>query len=223
MAIIHCTLKFHRFKMVELNPFANGVNNGVYGNPTVFLNPPITQNDFTVLQDAYAVALADYNTYGKTKRSSYTASRKSLIAALDVMASYVTECAQGDASMIILAGYTPSGSSQQRNAPVERVDHFILKRGETGIITVEIPPILNRGSIHYFCICSEGKELAPDFYDNGVLKTGSTDHAIYYNFTKPRIKTFRGLTPIIEYYFYVFVANATSVSPLSDARKMMAV
>jgi hypothetical protein len=125
--------------------------------------------------------------------------------------------------MIILGGYSPSGSSQQRNASVEKVTHFILKREETGIITVEIPPILNRGSIHYFCICSEGKELTPDFYDNGILKIGSTDHAIYYNFNKPRIKTFRGLTPVVNYYFYVFIANATSVSPLSDAKKMMAV
>lgn len=223
MIPIHCTLKFHRSKMSELSTFAKGVAHGIYENPTVFVNPPITPPDFAALNDAFSEALASYKTFGKTKKTIYANSKNDLMVALDTLAHYVTDCAQGDASIIVLAGFTPSISNQQRNDAVTKVDHFILKREEPGIIIVEIPPITDRGSIHYFCICSEGRELAPDFFMEGTLKMASLDHVVYFSFSKPRFKTFTGLTPTVYYYFYVFVANATSVSPLSEARKMMVV
>jgi len=224
MATLFCTKKFHRYTMDGLIGFINRVENGIYSNPTVFINTPLTDADFKAIKTTYTAAWVAYDLYGKTKKTHYTTSKKEILAMLDLLANYVTELANDDASIILLAGFEPSKSTQLKNSPLQKIPAFTIKRPSTpGELLIEIPKISDSRNIHYYCICSEEKELNPKSFANGTLQMGSIDHTVYYNFNKFRKKLFKGLKIKTWHYIYVFAANATSVSPLSDPIKIMVV
>ena len=221
--MIHCTLGYHYFGTSGLDTFANGVANGIYSNPVPFATPPVLQADFVATMQDFNTAAADYATYGATKKTTFLNTKKKLIDTLDLTADYVDSVAMGDESIIILAGYTPSSSATQSNIPLMKIDFFSLKRTtNNGEIVVEVPAISGHGTVNYFCICSEGAPLGNPTIVNGQITFDNTGVKVILDYNKPRKKLFSGLTAGVTYYFYVFASNTVSVSPLSDAKSIMA-
>lgn len=54
-----CKVAFHVYGKILLDSFANGVSNGIYSNPLVFIAPPISEADFNAIIADYNAALAD--------------------------------------------------------------------------------------------------------------------------------------------------------------------
>ena len=222
MATLFCTKKFHRYTIDKLNFFINRVENGIYTNSTVFINTPLTKIDFLTIKNAYIAAWAAYDLYGKTKKTQYATNKKELMIMLDLLADYVTDLAKNDISIIVLSGFEPSKSTQLKNPSLQKILFFSAKIPNTsGELLVEVPKLSDSRNIHYYCICSEEKELSPKSFIDGTLQMRSIDHMVYINFNKMRKKHFKGLQSATWYYVYVFASNATSVSPLSDPIKIM--
>jgi hypothetical protein len=223
MSLQHCTFGYHQSGTSALDTFASQVSNGIYTNTATFSNPTVAQAQFEIAQQAFSTAAADYATYGTTKKTTFTNARKKLIDVLDLMADFVDAIANGDESLIILSGFVPSASAAQSNTPLVKIQVFTAKRTTTdGEIAVEIPAISNHGAINYFCICSENAALVNPTVVDGQLILDSTTTKVRYDYSKSRRKSFRFLTPGVTYYFYVFACNTVSVSPISDAKSLMA-
>ena len=220
MKKIYSILNFHRFSTTKLDSFANNVLNGIYKNQNVFENPVVDQGTFQKAITIYTEAAADYQTFGITKKTAFATARKNLIDILDQLADYTDKVATGDTSKIVLAGFDSSADIRKSNVTLDKIKNFDLKRTDTeGEIIVVIPPILNHGVVNYFAICSENESRFS--FENDQLKI--TDQTLKLDFTKKRKKSFKGLTPGTIYYFYVFASNTVSVSPISDAKSIMAV
>jgi hypothetical protein len=219
----HCTLEYHHFGTTKLDTFASGVANGIYTNPTSFPAPIIAQPAFGGLRTAFSTAAAEYATYGATKKTALINAQKALIDGLDLQADYVNTVANGDESLIILAGFVPSITVPQSNIPVEVINSFSVKRtNNIGEIIVEIPAITGHGSINYICVCVEANPLTTPLITNGQLKTEAADGLVRIDVNKSRKKIFTGLTPGVIYYFYVTASNTAGVGPLSALRSLMA-
>jgi hypothetical protein len=220
----HCTSEYHRYDNIRIDTFTTGVGIGIFSNPSVFTSPPLTQAEYTARQQEYGQAAADYNIFGATKKTDYLQKKKLLIASTDLLKDYVDTVADGNESLIILAGFVPSVSTAQKNTPLEKIVFFTTKHtAVSGEIVVEIPAVINRGDVSYLAVCSEGHPLNNPVMTGGQLKFDATDVTVRSDANKPRKKTFRGLTPGVVYYFYVYASNTVSVAPLSDARPFMAI
>ncbi len=219
----YCKLSFHRFGASQLDSFSNRVKNGIYTNATTFATPVIVAADFTTVLTAFLTAAADYEQYGITKKTAYLTARLDLMEALDQLATYVNTVANGDVSIIALAGYEPSREMSQRSQPLPKIESFTAKRSDnSGQIVVNIPALVNYGVVNYGCLCSEGEPLSNFLMVNGQIKITPTDPLVYQDLNKTRRKVFSGLTPGTIYYFYVFAVNTVSVSPVSDVKQVMA-
>jgi len=224
MALSHCKLDYHKVSVATLENKATQVASGIYDNATTFSSPPITKDEFTHLQTDFDNAAADYVTYGAVKKTAFTNCQKKLTSTMDLLASYVDGIANGDESIIILSGFTPTSSMPQSNIPLNRVDTFMLKRTTTpGEILVEIPTIKGHGTISYFCICSEGAPIDAPLIVDQQLTLENITNKVRYDFSKSRKKVFKALTPGTIYYFYSFGCNTVSVAPISEVRSIMAV
>jgi hypothetical protein len=131
--------------------------------------------------------------------------------------------ADGDESLIILSGYTPSATIPKGNIPLTRIEMFVVKRtANEGEIAVEIPTINHHGTINYYCICSEGIPLVNPTLVDSQLVLDNVTNKIRYDYSKSRKKLFKGLTIATTYYFYVFASNTVSVAPISEVKSIMA-
>jgi hypothetical protein len=223
MPIQHCTSGYHQYGTSALDTFASHVSNGIYSNTIQFVSPTVDNASFSVVQQRFSVAAADYATYGATKKTIFNNAKKTLIDALDLLADYVDSVALGDESLIILSGFVPSASIAQSSIPLTKIDSFSVKRtANDSELAVEIPAINNHGTINYFCICSEGAPIANPIIIDGQLILENVTNKIRYDYSKARRKLFKTLTPGVTYYFYVFACNTVSVSPISDVKSIMA-
>ncbi|MGL2966282.1 fibronectin type III domain-containing protein [Flavobacterium sp. XGLA_31] len=218
-----CRLEFHNFGTSKLDTFSSEVKNGIYNNAAVFENPTVTEADFTQALTDFNTAAADYAQFGITKKTAFETKRQKLMQFLDSLANYVDSIAQGDISVIALAGFTPSSISSEQAPVLDKIQYFLLKRTEVaGEIIVDIQAIPKKGTIAYGCICVEGAPLSNPVFVNGQLKLSADDPAVLQDANKTRRKMFSGLTPGVVYYFYVYATNSASVSPLSDAKSILA-
>ena len=223
MSTIHCTLGYHRYGTSQLDTFSAEVGNGIYTNPTVFINPPFAPAEYDKVRAIFEAAAADYAKYGAVKKTAFVAARKKLIDVLDVQADYVDGIANGDASIIQLAGFIPSSSTPQSSSPLEKINSFIAKRTDnSGEVYVEIPSIKGYGTINYGCIVSEGAPLSAITINDGQITLTDNTATVRIDFNKSRKKLFKSLTIGTTYYFYVYATNAVSVSPISDSKTVMA-
>jgi len=82
--------------------------------------------------------------------------------------------------------------------------------------------VINFGVVNYGCICVQGKPLEDVSFINGQLVLPEGTATVRHDVNKSRRKVFSGLHITETYFFYVYVINSASVSPLSDVRKLMA-
>lgn len=218
-----CKRDYHKFSDPALETRVNQVSNGIYTNPLIFSSPPISQAEYTNIQEGYITAVSEYNTYGIVKKTALTNSRGKMISTVDLIASYVDDRAQGDESIIILAGFEPTSTTMHSSQPLSVIENFTLTRTNPLEVTVLIPPITGHGSISYFCICSEGAPIENLSIANGQIVLDNVTTKIRFDYTKSKKKVFQGLSSTVTYYFYVFATNAVSVSPISMVKSIVAV
>ena len=223
MSIQHCTLGYHQLGSEGLELKATQVGSSIYGNPIPFVNPIVPEATYySGLQD-YNMARVEYAALGITKKTAYTNARKKMIDTMDLLADYVDGIANGDESIIVLSGFTPSAAVAQSNLPLEKISNFTVRRtANDGELMVEIPAITNHGSINYLCVCSQGVPLSGLAIVDGRLNLEQVNHPVSIDFNKSRKKLFKSLTAGVNYSFYVFASNTVSVSPISDVKTVMA-
>jgi hypothetical protein len=216
-------LRFYRLKKDDLTGLLNEVKNGIYSNAPVFASPPVTETTFVQMQDDFITARSNFETYGITKKTSYTTAKKEVFDKLTQLARYVDTVAQGDVSVIALSGFTPSVTVIKKNEPIEKIRHFDINRNNVaGELLIDIPPITDKGSVHYSCICIKGPDFPEIAVKNGQLEINSHGVPFLIDNTKSRKKKFTQLTPGSQYHFYVYATNTVGVSPISDVKSVWA-
>ena len=214
-----CKLNFHYFGKTELDSFANGIDNGIFSNDTVFVTPPLTSSELVHIITDYSTALADYKAYGKIKKTAYLKAKEKLMNALDTLANYVNTIANGDPSIILLAGFVPTADTIQKSPDLSKIEVILVTPSKVnGQVFIETPAITDKGVTGYVLILVSGEPLHMDNFTNGVLNMDSSiEQKILIDFTKTRRKVVNNLDSSILYYGYMFAINPTSVSPLSTA------
>ncbi|WNM20191.1 hypothetical protein [Flavobacterium capsici] len=223
MRIRFCRLNFRQFTATALDTFCELILGGLYQNAATFPAPPHSQVEFVAAKSNFINAFVEYTKYGPSKLTEFMTTYNALIAMLNSLAIYVDSVALGDASKIVLSGFDPSKETPQPVAPLVQATSFTLKRTEnTGEIVVNITPVSNFGVVHYGCVCVEGTDIVDLSIINGQLFFQGGTPPLRYDLNKSRRKVFSNLKIGVVYYFYVFVVNSVSVSPLSIPLKLMA-
>jgi len=215
-----CKLSYHSYGKTALDTFANGVKNGIFSNPTVFATPPLTEDELKHIIADYSTALADYEAYGKTYKTAYLNAKGKLMSTLDVIAAYVNGVANGDPSIISLAGYLPTAGSSQAAPMLEKILTVVVTATNvSGQVIIETPAITGKGVTGYGLILVSGAPLTVDNFSKGIFNlTAIADQKVIIDFTKGKKKVIDGLDSSMVYYGYMFATNSVSVSPLSDVR-----
>lgn len=236
MRPIKCSLAYHKTNVGKLDTFAAGVKDGIYGNPTTFVTPIITEVDFDAAIRDYVFTYAAYVQGGNAQKGPYYASEETLMGMLDDQAVYVDSVAQGNVNLIWISGFKPTkGTVSKKPAPAQCVG-VEVKRGSTGVLLAECE---NQDVVDtYICIVTAGAPIPNNvnINDGGQLAVGENAPAIplnsanpaatalpliqsnggIFDFNKTRKKKFLGLTPGVTYYITFFGINAAGVGQFSD-------
>lgn len=232
MVVIRCLLNFKRLKISDRSSFATGVKDGVYGNPTVFPAPPITEAAFEGLINNFVAKRGAYENGGKAQEAAWNNANMALIDALVETATYVNTLVNGDENIVILAGYQPNKQNISSVTKPTKITNVSLKRDideTTGMLIADCKA--QDGVNTYVCILTEGAPLPSNITINGtgqmILLSDETPgtsgplpsslriNIIDYN--QNRRKVFIDLTPLKTYYVVFFGINAGGVGSLSDA------
>ncbi len=220
----------------ELKTFADGVVTGYYGNNPPFTVLPLTVAVFQALIDDYEDKRSDYENGGEDQKGPYLIAKDALIDALDLLSPETDKVAEGDAAVIILAGFEPTKERGETNIPGQGV--VTVKRGIAGELIASSSIV--EGAKHYGCIMVEGAPLPDWVVINGngriVWVSGAqptpgppagptpapgSPSSFQLDFTVKRVKHFQNLTHDVTYYFYFYAVNSKGVGPLSEAVSMV--
>ena len=218
---VRCRVTYHGYSNKNLIKFCSLVASGIYNNPSVFVSPSIPSADFATVQTKFSDAVSKYDNAPKIEKTNMENARKNLMSVLDKTKDYVDVIAQGDASIIILAGFIPTKGVTEKSKPVELTNNFTLKRGETsGQAEVTIDYKGTGLPQWYFAICSTDDSLPSNLVENGILNFGALPDGVRVDISKAKKKLFTNLDSGVIYYFYVLVANTVNVSLLSDPKSL---
>lgn len=236
MSVIKCLLTFKKLPIADRPIFATGVKDGVYGNPTVFVAPPIPQADFELFITEYTEKRSLYERGGEAQKPAWEAANANLIKALVTTAEYVNTLVYGNENIVILAGYRPSKSNSSNVPKPTKLKGVTLKRDEenSGKLIAECKA--QAGVNAYVALLTEGAPLPPEIVisETGQLVIKETGEPIklaapdaagaikgIFDFNQLRRKEFVGLTPLSTYYVVFFGINAGGVGSLSDAASVV--
>lgn len=227
MVKIRCKLNYHELRTTKIKVFAIGVRDGVFGNNPPFAAPPVTQAALQLLIDDYA-AKYDAYTLHTASISEVDDARDLLMAELDLIRPYIDTVANGNATIISLAGYEPTkGNSSTVIKPIQPIG-VTLERGIQDELAAECAAIPGADSYGAVLVA---EPLPEWFVINGfgqvVMQQGNTPAPIppaaptpgsigaILDLTKGRKKKFSNLQVGVTYYVYFWAMNAGGVSPIS--------
>ncbi len=224
--LIRCKLVYHTLKRDLIETFANIVKNGIFGNPLIFVMPPMTEALFQALLTDFINKLSAHKAGGTAQLGPYKEAKKALMAALDTLAVYVNTVALGNPNTIILAGFTPTKSNLTPiSAPLQPTG-ATLTRGGAGELLADCAVV--SGADSYSTILTADEELPAWVTMNGLGQLIINDNEAaagaaiaqaalrgIIDLNKNRKKTFINLTVGTTYYLYYWATNAGGVSPLS--------
>ncbi len=217
-----CRLSFQHYGNPILDTFSNGVLNGIFKNELIFVTPPLTSSELTHIITDYNVALSVYKANGMSYKTAFLQARKKLIDALNTLAIYVNGIADGDPSVITLAGYIPTAGESHYAPQLEKILTVTTKvTNVSGQVIIETPAIVGKGVTGYTLILVSGEPLnVENFANDALLITATEGQQIIISLTKGKKKVVNGLDSNLIYYAYMYAINATGVSPLSDGVKV---
>ncbi len=229
---IHCKLTFHNLKFDEINDFAVGVADGVYGHPGTFPAPTITEPILRGLITEFGTKKGSYES-GNVPRTVFITAKDNLMAALDTIADYVDSEAKGNANTVTLGGYEATKGNASKVNPPAQPTGVVIKRGINGELLAECTKMDK--VVYYGTLLTADNPLPDNISINAagqVVVTGNNNPApaapsptpgptpgsTYFilDFNKARKKKFTDLTKGRMYYIYFYAANAGGVSPLSE-------
>ena len=213
-----CRLSFQQYGNPILDTFSNEILNGIFKNELIFVTPPLTSGELTHLIADYNVALSVYKANGKNYKTAFLQARKKLLDALINLATYVNGIADGDPSIINLAGFIPTAGESHYAPPLEKI--LVVKSKPTNVsgqVIIETPPIVGKGVTGYTLILVSGAPLnVENFAADSLNFTAVEGQQIIISLTKGKKKIINGLDSNLVYYAYMYAVNSTGVSPLSD-------
>lgn len=233
--MIRCNKEYRRLVLSPLKTFADGVVTGYFGNNPPFTVLPLTLIAFQALIDDYETKRSAYESGGEDQKGPYLIAKDALIDALDLLSPETDKVADGDAAVIILAGFVPTKERGETNKPGQGI--VTVKRGIAGEL-IATCAIIDEAK-HYLCIMTEGAPLPEEIVINGNGRIvvamnepgpspgpGPTPPPLsvasfQMDFTGQRTKHFQNLTHDVTYYFYFFAVNAKGVGPLSEVVSMV--
>ncbi len=204
--------------------FANNVLNTLYVNIVVFMTPPITAAALLALKIDFA---DKYDRYTKRtiSKGDMLASRAALIAALDILSSYVTTVADGNPIVILEGGFEPTkGNANNANPPAQPIG-VTLERGSSRELIADCTPadgVIFNGAILVAdeelpvdIIISDGGQIVVD--ENGPVTPTAAASGIKFilDLNKARKKSFKNLQVGTTYFVYFWASNTAGVSILS--------
>ena len=225
---IHCKRSYHNLIYDNINDFAVGVADGIYGNAGTFITPTLGELFFRGLITDFVNKKGSYES-GNVPRTVFITAKDNLMEGLDTNADYVDSEAQGNANTVTLGGYEATkGNSSKVNPPVQPTG-IVIKRGINGELLAECTKIDK--VVFYGALLTADNPLPDNIGINAagqVVVTGNnnpmpgppspTPGNSYFilDFNKARKKKFTDLTKGRMYYIYFYAANAGGVSPLSE-------
>jgi hypothetical protein len=140
------------------------------------------------------------------------------MTALDTIAAYVNEVANGNTSIITLAGFETTSDIAHAAPQLEKILVITVKVTNVyGQVIIETPAIKDKGVTGYALILVSGTPLNVENFDDDTLDiTASEGQKIIICLSKGKRKVVNGLNSNLTYYGYMYAINATGVSPLSD-------
>jgi hypothetical protein len=233
MAKIHCSLSYHKLPFDKVEPFAEGVKTGFYTHNPPFTVLPLTESAYEALITEYSNKRNDYVNGGAAQKGPFLIAKTALMDGTDLLAEEVDKKANGDAEIIILAGFEPTKAPGETTKPGQCV--VTIKRGIAGELIATCEPIA--GVTNYGCIMVEGGALPAWFTINSdgriivdqsswepptsVAEEPGKVKSIQFDLTNQREKHFAGLTHDAVYYFYYYAVNAKGVGPISEVVSMV--
>lgn len=234
MKKVHCSLAYHEMPLDSVESFALGVKAGYFGNNPPFNVLPFTDIAYQGRIDAYIDTRAAYVNGGLGQKGAFMLAKKALMDDTDELAAQVDIKADGNADIIVLAGFVPTKTPGEGQKPGQCI--VTVKRGIAGELIATCA--LVDGAKHYGCIMVEGGEL-PEWFvisadgkiivdkskfnpdPNGMAEPNKMT-GIQFDLTDQREKHFTGLTHGAVYYFYYYAVNTKGVGPLSIVVSMVA-
>jgi len=241
MTVIKCLLSFKKLPIAERPIFATGIKDGIYGNPTIFMAPPITAAIFEGLINNFTAKRGLYENGGSAQQPAWNAANTALIDALVETATYVNTLVNGDENVVILAGYKPSKSHSSEVAKPLKIQGVTLKRDADEVSGTLIADCTAQVGVKtYVCILTEGAPLPSNVKINtaGQLVVESSSpiptpgspspipqpiqmERTIIDFNQNRRKEFTALTPLMTYYATFFGINGGGVGSMSDAQSVV--
>jgi hypothetical protein len=240
MPKIHCSVTaYHTSKAGKLNVPAVAVENGIYSNVILFPSPPIPEAIFQAMIASYVSTYGIYKDGGSAQKGPYEIATDKLSQAMDQLALFVDDIANGDANIITIAGYVPTKGTTSSAPKPTILTTIIVSRGNTGQLLAECEKQLFVDT--YVCILTPNAPPPANvkITDGGQLvlagekSDGSSpipmppmplvvaDTFAIFDFNKSRKKKFTGLNPGTMYYFTFFGINAQGVGDFSVPVGMM--
>ena len=213
-----CKLSFQYYRNAVLDTFSNGVKNGIFTNELIFVMPPLTSAEYMHIIADYNAALSVYKANGKIYKTAFLQAKKKLLDTLVALATYVNGIADGDPSIITMAGFM--ATTGELHAPPQLEKILVVKVKVTNVlgqVIIETPAIVGKGVTGYTLILVSGAPLNVENFAADTLNfTANEGQQIIISLTKGKKKIVNGLDSNLVYYGYMYAVNATGVSPLSD-------
>jgi len=211
---IKCNSAYRKYSKQAYLDFCTKVSNGIYNNPDTFTNPPFTKADFENAFTKYSDAAAQYKIAPTVQKTNYDNAKNNMNATLGKTADYVDVVANGDESIIYLAGYVPTKGTNSKSQPITEAATGTAKRGEAGQIVTNAAAVKNKGTISYSVVVSVGTTLPEGSYVNGQVQISGTTLVVV-NSSRNRKKIIYNLPSGISYVYFL-AYNPVSASPLGE-------
>jgi hypothetical protein len=228
MKKIRCRLSYHFYRNDNMEVFAIGIRDGIYGNVTIFMTPPLTQIQLQLLIDNFLNTYSAYKNGGIAQKGPFNIAKEQLMAGFDTLSAYVDSIALGDANIILLAGFVPTKSSVSASTPPAQPQQVTITREVPGTFSTDCAVV--EGADGYQALLS--RELLPatininasgqivDMDDSmpggGSASPATSTLRFIIDLNKARKKTFSSLQIGTTYYVYYWAINAAGVSILSE-------
>ena len=221
MKKIKCKVIYRSYGSKFFITFCKLVSNGIYNNPLVFLSPTVHADDFNSTLTKFSDAYGKYKNAPKIEKTNLTNAHNDMLAIVDKIKDYVDIVADGDASIIILAAFTPTKSTTKKSKPVEVTNDFDVTRTNIlGQAEVTINYAGKGEPMWYFAICSTDATFPSTLVKDGVLTFNALPDAVSIDISKAKKKLFTNLISGTTYYFYALVGNTKNVSLVSNPKSL---